>query len=397
MIIYDCIVVGAGAAGLFFGASYPKKCQGLILEKTKRIGTKLLMSGNGQCNITHDGSIKDFIPCYGKNGGRVRSCLYQYHNDHLREFLHTNGVDTFVREDGKVFPKSMDAKEIRDTLASKCQANGFTFKTEHVVNGLSSHDGIWTVETTAGIFSAKSVILATGGCSYPTTGSDGSIFAVLKRDLDIKIIQPKPALSPLKVMNYPFTEISGISFAHAQASILHHEKVVEKNVGGLLFTHKDFSGPAVMNISKYGENGNQLKLNYIYPLTYEEAFSKLKQAMNNSKESPANLIAGTFDVPKRFAKIMAERFGNSPKELAKALTGDTFTITSIGSFNQAMATAGGISLSEINTKTMELKKHPGLFAIGEVIDIDGITGGYNLQFAYSSARAANEAMHEQLK
>ena len=152
-----------------------------------------------------------------------------------------------------------------------------------------------------------------------------------------------------------------------------------------MFTHRDFSGPAVMNISKYGENGDTLVLNYLYPMGYEEAFAKLKKTMSGSKENTANLIAGTFDVPKRFARIMADRFGNSPKELAKALTGDSLVITSIGSFNQAMATAGGISLKEINTKTMELKKHPNLFAIGEVLDVDGITGGYNLQFAYSSA------------
>jgi len=384
-MIYDCIIVGAGAAGLFCGSAHQKKINGLILEKTKRIGTKLLMSGNGQCNITHDGSIKDFIACYGKNGGKIRSCLYQYNNDHLRAFLHENGVETFVREDGKVFPESMDAKEIRGMLVSKCQANGFRINTNCEVTGLHHEEGHWTVSTTTEQFTAKNVVLSTGGCSYPTSGSDGSMFQVLQRDLQIEIIPPKPALSPLKVKDYPFTEISGISFQNASASIFHEGKKVADNTGGLLFTHRDISGPAVMNISKYGVNGDTLVLNYLHPVGYEEAFAKLKQAMNNSKESPANLIAGTFDVPKRFARIMAERFGNSPKELTKALTSDTFTITSIGSFNQAMATAGGISLKEINTKTMELKKHPNLYAIGEMLDIDGITGGYNLQFAYSSA------------
>lgn len=395
-MIYDCLIVGAGAAGLFCGSAFSHKINGLILEKTKRIGTKLLMSGSGQCNITHDGSIKDFIPCYGKNGGKIRSCLYQYHNDHLREFLASNGVETFVREDGKVFPKSLDAKEVRDMLVSKCQSNGFSIRTECEVTGLSARDGLWEVATTGGTYTAKSVVLATGGCSYPTSGSDGSIFAVLARDLGIDIVQPKPALSPLKVKDYPFTEISGISFPGADASIYHEGKKITDNTGGLLFTHRDFSGPAVMNISKYGENGDNLVLNYLYPLQYEEVFAKLKKAMSGSKESTANLIAGTFDVPKRFARIIADRIGNSPKELAKALTGDTFTITSIGSFNQAMATAGGISLKEINTKTMELKKHPNLYAIGEVLDIDGITGGYNLQFAYSSAMEAYTMLSQNL-
>lgn len=385
-MVYDCIIVGAGAAGLFCGAAGSKKINGLILEKTKRYGTKLLMSGNGQCNITHDGSIKDFIPCYGKNGGRIRSCLYQYHNQHLRDFLEANGVKTFVREDGKVFPVSLDAKEIRDMLLTKCKSNGFTMKPQCEVTGLKFENDLWQIKTDTDTYSAKSVVLATGGCSYPTTGSDGSIFHVLKRDLGIDIVQPKPALSPLKVQEYPFTELSGISFANAEASIYHNDKRAACNVGGLLFTHHDFSGPAVMNISKYGENGDTVVLNYLHPQTYEEVLARLKKAMTGSKENTANILAKTFDLPKRFTRIMADRFGNSPKELAKGLTSDRFIITSIGSFRHAMATAGGISLSEVNMKTMELKRYPGLFAIGEALDIDGITGGYNLQFAYASGR-----------
>ena len=140
-----------------------------------------------------------------------------------------------------------------------------------------------------------------------------------------------------------------------------------------------------MNISKYGENGDTVVLNYLHPQTYEEVLAKLKKAMNGSKENTSNILAKAFDLPKRFTRIMADRFGNSPKELVKGLTSDRFIITSIGSFRQAMVTAGGISLSEVNLKTMELKRYPGLFAIGEMLDIDGITGGYNLQFAYASA------------
>lgn len=394
-MIYDCIVVGAGAAGLFFSAVFPKKVNGLLLEKTKRAGTKLLMSGNGQCNITHDGSIKDSISCYGKNGGKVRSCLYQYHNDHLRNFLHANGIETTVREDGKVFPASMDAKEIRDMLLHRAERNGFSLQREAPVISIKNADALWYVSTETQVYITKTLVLATGGCSYPTTGSDGSLFPVLKRDLGLEIVQPKPALSPLKVQQYPFAALAGISFPSAEASIFHGDKRTAVNAGGLLFTHRDFSGPAVMNMSKYGEVGDRLVINYLYPMTYEEVYAALQSSMKTSREHTGNLLANTFKLPRRFTKIMAERIGNSPKALAKALTGDTFVITSIGSFNQAMATAGGISLKEIQTKSMELKNHPGLFAIGEVVDIDGITGGYNLQFAYASASAACQAICRQ--
>lgn len=391
---YDCIIVGAGAAGLFCGASFPRKINGLLLEKTPRTGTKLLMSGSGQCNITHDGSIKDFVSCYGKNGGRIRSCLYQYHNLHLRDFLARHGVATFVREDGKVFPASLDAKEIRDMLLAGCRENGFDLKTSQEVTALSFENDVWKVETSGGSYMAKAVVLAAGGCSYPSTGSDGSIFPILTNDLGVEIIRPKPALSPLKVEGYPFTELSGIAFPHARVSIFHQEKRVIDNTGGLLFTHHDLSGPAVMNISKYAAQGDILEINYLHPLSYEEVLSALKNSMADSRESTANILAKEFLLPKRFARIMAARFGNSPKELSKGLTADRFDITSAGNFRQAMATAGGVSLSEINTKTMEFKKYPGLFAIGEMLDVDGITGGYNLQFAYSSALAAMHKLNQ---
>lgn len=387
-MVYDCIIIGAGAAGLFCGASFPKRINGLILEKTKRIGTKLLMSGSGQCNVTHNGSIKDFIPCYGKNGGKIRNCLYQYHNEHLCTFLQENGIETFTREDGKIFPKSLKAVDVRDMLLKKSIENGFAVCKEKPVTSIRKNGELWELFSEQETYLTHNIIIATGGCSYPSTGSDGSIYEVLKQDLQLDIIQLKPALSPLKVQNYPFSDLAGISFQHAEAVILHKEKRVAGNTGGLLLTHRDFSGPAVMNISKYAENGDQLKINYLSPLTYEEAHTMLKKAMNDSKESTANILSGIFDLPKRFTRVLADRCGNSPKTLAKALTGDAYIITSIGSYQQAMATSGGISLKEINPKTMELKNHPGLFAIGEVIDIDGITGGYNLQFAYSSANAA---------
>ena len=385
---YDCIIVGAGAAGLFCGAAFPQKIHGLILEKTKRTGTKLLMSGNGQCNITHDGSIKDFISYYGKNGGRIRSSLYQYHNMHLREFLKENGIETFAREDGKIFPKSMDAKEIRDMLCERAKENGFIIQTDSQVTAIKEAEQGWCVSTTRSDYLAKNIIFATGGCSYPTSGSDGNIFEVLQRDLGTDIVPPKPALSPIKVENYPYTDLSGIAFPSGSVTLTDGDQRLAQHHGGLLLTHRDFSGPAVMNISKYGVIGGQIRLNYVYPHNYEDVLSTLKKSLCSGKDSPEKVLSGGYNLPKRFAKVLIQRVGNSPKALAKALTEDTFTITSIGSFNQAMATAGGISLSEINTKTMEMKKHSNLFAIGEVLDIDGMTGGYNLQFAYASACAA---------
>lgn len=412
-MIYDCIVIGAGAAGLFFGSTITKRINGLILEKTSRAGSKLLISGSGQCNITHSGSIKDFVRCYGKNGGRIRSCLYRHSNRELMDFLESNGVATTTREDGKIFPASMNANDIRKLLLRKCEKNGFSINYNESVCAIESHDSdLWRISTyyTAGKSSgkninnlsntisksyiSKTVVIASGGCSYPATGSDGSLFSVLKKYLDINITPLKPALAPLKVYDYPYVKLAGISFAHAGVSIWRGHKSsrrkISENAAGLLFTHKDLSGPAVLNISQYAEQDDTIMINYLYPMGYEDALKAIKEAISNSSCDMSNIISARFNLPKRFCRLITDRYGLSPKTLALRLTSEEFTVSSPANFSKAMVTNGGIDLNEINTKTMEIKKHPGIFSVGEVCDIDGITGGYNLQFAYSSARTAGE-------
>ena len=398
--IYDVIIIGGGASGLFAAAAADlhakgtaSQCKGsafkgLILEKTAHPGTKLLMSGSGQCNITHAGSIKDFIGCYGDKGKKLRSCLYKHSNLALMEFLEDNGVEVFTREDGKVFPKSMDAHDVLYMLIRRAKKNGFELKCGSEVTRLLQATDSWTVTANDTLYHARNVIIATGGCSYPTTGSDGSFFNVLRNDLSIEITELKPSLTPIQVNEYPYAELSGISFENINTSIWHKDKKIAETCEDLLFTHKDLSGPAVINISKYAQPGGKLKINYLHPLNYEQVLSMLKSAFHGAKGSTANIIASEFDLPKRFCQLLTARHGEALKTLAHSLTGEEFIINSVSGFNKAMATAGGIALDQINTSTFGLKNHPGLYAIGEALDVDGITGGYNLQFAYSSAKSA---------
>lgn len=414
--IYDVIIVGGGASGLFCAASadfYAKgntsplgdsTFSGLILEKTPRAGTKLLMSGSGQCNITHAGTIKDFVSCYGDKGKKIRSILYKHSNLKLMEFLEGNGVDVFTREDGKVFPKSMDAHDVLYLLLRLIKKNGFEIKYDSTVTELKQIAGfkpiqesasnkavdspLWQVICGQDSYMAHNVIIATGGCSYPTSGSDGSMFKVLSDSLNIKITELKPSLTPIQVNEYPYSELSGIAFENVNTSIWHGDKKLVETCEDLLFTHKDLSGPSIINISKYASPGDNLKINYVYPLNYEQVIERLKKAMHGNKGSVSNILSSEFSLPKRFCQMLVERHGEALKKLASALTGETFTINSVSGFNKAMATAGGIDLSQINTATFGFKEHPGLYAIGEALDVDGITGGYNLQFAYSSAIAA---------
>lgn len=388
--IKDVIIIGGGAAGLFCGATFACGVKGLILEKTSRPGTKLLMSGSGQCNITHGGSIKDFIPRYGDNGSKIRGILYRHNNQELMEFLMDRGIPTMEREDGKVFPLSLKSRDVLDMLLDRCKENGFATVLGEEARNISKEKDIFTVTTKSNSYFAKKVIVATGGCSYPSTGSDGSMLKVLKDSFDLKVIQPKPSLVPIFVENYPYTEASGISFRNIGISILRDNKRIASKVGDVLLTHQNLSGPAILDISRYVINGDKIVLNYLYPHSLEEIFSRLKVVTKGNKKSLDNIVCSEFDLPKKLVQIVVRDSKEQLKALAQNLCGQGFTVSGVSGYKEAMCTAGGISLEEINLKIMECKRVPGLHLIGEVVDIDGDTGGYNLQFAYSSARTCNE-------
>ena len=391
--IYNCIIIGAGASGLFFAASPDSSCGGLILDSSKRPGLKLLMSGSGQCNITHSGSIKDFVKYY--NTGKIRSCLFKYNNQSLRNFLSENGVNTIARADGKVFPASMKAQDILNILLRLCDKNGFEMRTNHKVTGIkSAADGLWQVISKDQNFRCKRLIIATGGCSYPTTGSDGSMFEILRRDLGLDITELRPALSPIRVLNYPYSSLSGISFDEAEIKIFDGSlgTLRVKATGPLLLTHSDFSGPVVLNISKEARTGDILEINYLGQ-DVATVRAKLQAARQGSAKNMASDVAQITNLPLRFCKSLEERYGRSISKISGALCGERFNITSGPGYKKAMATAGGVSLDAIDTKTFECKSYKNLYIIGEACDVDGITGGYNLQFAFSSAFAAAAKVH----
>lgn len=389
-MIYDCIIIGAGAAGLYCSSSFQRPVKGLILEKTKRPGTKLLMSGGGQCNVTHGGSIKDFIGCYGNNGSKVRSCLYKYNNQQLMEFLHDGGVETITRDDGKVFPKSMDAHDILNLLLTKSRQNGFDFKYESPVETIRKTEaGLWQVTASGGVYLCRNLVIATGGCSYPTTGSDGAMFSVLQRELALEITELRPALAPVNVFDYPYKELAGLAFENVRLSVWRNDKKITEGSGDLLFTHENFSGPLFLNFSKDITINDKIMLNYLYPCDKIIAMERISNAVQNSKMNLQNILSKEMHLPKSFLQIVVNETGNRLKAIASKLTADTFIVNSVEGYHKAMVTSGGISLKEVSPKTMELKRYPHLYAIGEVLDIDGWTGGYNLQFAYSSARAAS--------
>lgn len=404
--IYDCLIIGCGPAGLFCSSNFTEKVSGLILESNKKPGRKLLMSGGGACNLTHSGSIKDFSSCYFDKGKNIRSILYKYNNQSLMDFFSQRGLELITREDGKVFPKTMVAGDILNTLLNSAKEKGFKVKMDSKVTSIKvigdgSDDGLIEVCTNSSDgrsakYLAHNLVIATGGCSYPTTGSDGSIFPILEDTFGCEIETPVPALSPIYVEDYPYDTLSGISFEEVQCKVLRDGREIAKEIGPMIFTDKYFSGPAFLHLSRFCKPGDILSINYINTDDIGNWRKTMNEKLNCSKSAIHNQLAKDLGLPKSFISLICNKESDVPSQVTKRLTDDRFTIKCTGDFKVAMATRGGVSLSNMNMKKLSLKSHPNVYVIGEALDIDGRTGGYNIQFAYSSASLVAKCISESL-
>lgn len=385
---YDIVVIGGGASGLMFAAALDMGGRkGAVLEKTQSFGTKLLMSGGGRCNITHGGMIRDFVSAYGDAGQRLRKCLYRHSNLELAGWLAGHGVPLAdekgnaldlrgIEDAGRVFPASMKAADVLGALTEQASSNGWEMMKEADVYDLqppSDECPAWQIMTSCGRIRAGNVVLAAGGITFPETGSDGSVLEIAGR-LGIEVTEPRSALAPVYVEDYPYEELSGISIpdvtvtAFSQDAACTCKGKAARMTGDLLFTHRGFSGPVILNISGYTEPGELLRIQYKRELS---------------------------ELPKRMQKVLEKRSAGPSgdvrsKVLARILDHDDFTMISADS--SGMATAGGISLDEIDMSTMQIREHPGLYAVGEIIDAYGITGGYNLQMCWSTALTAADSL-----
>lgn len=395
------IIVGGGASGLMCAAAIDLNTigeQGIILEGTSRLGTKLLMSGGGHCNITHDGSIKDFLLCYGAAGKKIRRLLYRHSNVELREWLDAEGVPTEVDEGGRVLPRSMRAADVLSALVRRCRANGWELVTDCRVSAIGHSEEGYSLEAEDGrTYSCDTLVLACGGITYPRTGSDGSMHRILRRDLGVSITELKPALLPVRVEAYPYEELAGLTLGDVTLTVRRHGRKDESFRGGLLMAHNEFTGPAALAASGSCEAGCELNINYVAAsgIRTPEEVQRLLEA--RGKKSIATAISEELGLPRRLSKAIADRSGDSPVRAARMVVADSFKVAaSSGDLSRAMVTAGGVAMekSVIDYATLELRSHPGCHVIGELLDIDAVTGGYNLQFCYSSARAVADAIVE---
>lgn len=396
---YGTIVVGAGPAGLFCALNTSDRSHSvLLLEKTGSPGRKLLLSGSGQCNFSAAGPASAFAEHYGAAANFVKPALMAFTNEDLCAFLEAGGVGIFRREDGKLFPSGMRAAEILELLIAGCRENGVKTIRNSPVEAVCRDRNGFTVNAGGRVFSSDSLVIATGGCSYPETGSTGD-----GHSLAASLGHPATSLSPALTHIHagePFPrELAGISLKNARITLLKAGGAAKTAKGDVLFTGSGLSGPGILDLSRYIGIGDRIDL-ALTEIPSGGVDASLVDALQTGGKRTVRTILKGFGLPERLADAVLERAGIKPSrkagdiaradrmKLSALLTSFPVVVESKGGFDVAMATAGGVSREGVNRRTMESRITPGLFFAGEVLDVDGDTGGYNIQWAFSSGWAA---------
>ncbi len=403
---YSTIVVGGGPAGMFAAANLPVGST-LILEKKESLGKKLLIAGTGRCNITHEGDIADFTSRYGDAGRFMKKALREFTNSDMVQFFTSRGLSTIADKNGKVFPSTERSRDVLAVLLRECESRKVEIAYNEAVANVAWSDGRFTVTTAQGEYLCQHLIVATGGCSYPTTGSTGDGHGIAA-SLGHTIIAPKPALTPIFIKNFSMDELAGVSMVNVPIYIYRDGKKVNEHSGDIGFTHKGISGPGIIDFSRYMHEGDTVKVNFTG--TSAEDFRKLFVDSTASKGSTTvQIFLRDFDLPKSLMRIILQEAEVEPSCCLSNITAKKrallvtsfceypFTIERLGGFKVAMATAGGVDLKEVSPKTMESKIRKGLYFAGEVLDIDGDTGGYNIQAAFSTGYLAAKAVSAALQ
>ncbi len=385
----------------------------LVLEKREKPGRKLMLSGSGQCNITHAGDIDEFLKHYG-GGARPESAarflkpaLLNFTNEDLLSWFHERGLEFETEENGKVFPVCRKASAVLELLVKECERLGVRIKANRRVLAIKKQ-GAFHITAVEGEsreeeYAASAVIIATGGASYPKTGSSGDGYAIVKA-LGHSIVEPRAALAPVIVKDFPLGDLAGLSFKGAKVNkwgLTPDQKKGKALLfeGDLLITHEGLSGPLILDASRHMRAGDTLEVCFV-DKTPVEFRSELDMALKlNTKRLVRTVLPElglTRSMAERFcdlAGVGASETGSvlsraKREELCRMACAFPFVIERMGSLEAAMVTAGGVELSEVNAKTMESRLVPGLYFAGEILDFDGDTGGYNLQAAFSTGALA---------
>ena len=402
-MIYDCIVVGSGPAGLMAGCHLSGK-KNIILEAEEKMAQKLLLSGGGQCNLTHSGDIKTFFDRYGDKSRFVRKALSGFTNKDTMAFFNDRNTPLITREDGKVFPRSLDAWDVLRCLRQEVESLGVEIVMATKVIDIKYSECVFTIKTSKVQYQTKSIILAAGGASYPMTGSDGSGIK-LSKELGHEIIDVKPALTPVYIKDFALTPLAGIAYTAGVITHWRGGKKLGSYQGDVLITHTGLSGPGILDNSRYMMAGDELKLRM---LDADKTLETLEAELLKGRKKRVKTVVSDF-MTKRTADLLVGLVGieneqtcselgkKARKMLLSYAEGLPMTIRKMGDLKSAMTTAGGVSTKEVAAGTMASKVQAGLYFAGEILDVDGDSGGFNIQWAFSSGRLAALSVNKYLE
>lgn len=411
-----CVVIGGGAAGML--AAYAAAQNGnqvVLLEKNEKLGKKVYITGKGRCNVTNACDTEELFKNIISNPKFLYSSIYNFDNNAIIELLENYGCRTKIERGDRVFPVSDHASDVITALTRALKSNGVDIRLHTAVTELimveqcdKAGTCIKGVKTQKGEeILADAVIVCTGGISYPSTGStgDGYLFA---EKAGMNIIEPKPALVPLECEENWCKELMGLSLRNVQVTLMDGKKQIFRDFGEMLFTHFGVTGPIILSASsqyvkKHYGNKLQLYIDLKPALDFEQLDKRIiRDFEENINKQFKNAVNGLF--PSKLVPVMIRLSGIDPdkkvneiskeerQRFVKLIKNLPLTINGTRSFLEAIITQGGVDVKEINPSTMESKKVKGLYFAGEVLDLDAVTGGFNLQIAWSTGYLAGNSI-----
>lgn len=415
------IVVGGGAAGMM--AAYAAAQNGhqvILLERNEKLGKKIYITGKGRCNVTNAGDTTEFFDSVVSNPKFLYSSIYGFDANAVMEYFERNGCPLKIERGDRVFPVSDHSSDIIRCLEQTLLRNHVTLKKNTMVKKLLVNPAgeICGVEAVTGgegqrsvSYDADAVVLATGGKSYPVTGSDGNMHQLLET-LGHKITPMRPGLVPLETEGELCRQMQGLSLKNVSLTLLSVDKTIYEGFGEMLFTHFGMSGPLVLSAASY-LNARQKKagqkcaavIDLKPSLSHEQLDKRILRDFEKFHKKQFKNALGEL-LPAKMIPLIPEMTGipaekpvneitrEERRRLLEVLKGMTFTVTGTRDFNEAIITIGGVDIHEVNPSTMESKKIPGLYLCGEMLDVDALTGGYNLQIAWSTGYLAGSSIEK---
>ena len=397
------LVIGAGPAGLMAAGTLAERGFDVTLaDKNEKTGKKLYITGKGRCNVTNECDGKEFLASVVSNPKFLMSAINAFDSYDTVDFLQKNGLNTVTERGNRVFPASQKSSDVIKTFTDYCRKNGVKILLSAKVVGVKTDGEDFVVSFSDKTERFQKVIVATGGLSYPSTGSTGDGYEIAK-SFGHKIVKPVQALVPIE-LNEPWVQkLSGLSLKNVRCTVTAGEKEIASDFGEMLFTHKGVSGPIILSLSskinRLNPNGLKLVIDLKPALSDDVLDARLQRdfaelnlkQFKNSLDGllPKSLVPvvvglSKIDPEQKVGQITREQ----RKNLVHLLKNLTFSVKKPAGFEEAIVTAGGVDVKEINPKTMESKLQKGLYFVGEVLDVDALTGGFNIQIALSTAYAA---------